>query len=51
MVRPCGRAAAATGGGGRAERSATGGELFIGLIYGNAPGIEEVEILEIEGEE
>lgn len=40
-----------TGGGGRAERSATGGELFIGLIYGNAPGIEEVEILEIEGEE
>lgn len=40
-----------TGGGGRAERSATGGELFIGLIYGNTPGIEEVEILEIEGEE
>ncbi len=40
-----------TGGGGRAEKSATGGELFIGLIYGNTPGIEEVEILEIEGEE
>ena len=40
-----------TGGGGKAIRSATGGELFIGLIYGNAPGIEEVEILEIEGED